>query len=270
MALIPETIELSTRVFLPYVEQGDPAGVPMIFLHGFLDTWRSFSRLLPHLPGSIHAFSITQRGHGDASRPSAGYSIVDFVTDLEAFMDALSLAKAVVVGHSMGSAVALRFAIDHPERTAGLILIGASSTMASTPAARSFWDATLSKLTDPVDSTLVSQMLESGLVQPVPQEFLVTAVREGLKVPSFVWRAIFESRWRRDGDFSGELSQIQAPTLIVWGDRDARYSRSEQEALASAIKGAELITYSGAGHMLHWEDPERFAADLMTFIENLP
>jgi pimeloyl-ACP methyl ester carboxylesterase len=53
-------------------------------------------------------------------------------------MDALSLATAVVVGHSMGSAVALRFAIDHPERTAGLVLIGASSTMASTLVARSF------------------------------------------------------------------------------------------------------------------------------------
>jgi pimeloyl-ACP methyl ester carboxylesterase len=56
----------------------------------------------------------------------------------------------------------------------------------------------------------------------------------------------------------------------VWGDRDARYSRSEQNALASAIKGAELVAYSGAGHMLHWEEPDRFSVDLIIFIENLP
>jgi pimeloyl-ACP methyl ester carboxylesterase len=173
MALIPKTIELSTRVFLPYVEQGDPTGVPIIFLHGFLDTWHSFSRVLPHLPGSIHAFSITQRGHGDASRPSAGYSIIDFATDLEAFMHALSLATAVIVGHSMGSAIALRFAIDHPELTAGLILIGASSTLASTAVARSFWDSTLSELTDPVDSALVRQMIESTLVSRCLKNFLI-------------------------------------------------------------------------------------------------
>ena len=270
MTLFPKAIELSTGVFLPYVEQGDPAGVPIIFLHGFLDTWRSFSRVLPHLPRSVHAFSITQRGHGDASRPSAGYSILEFETDLEAFMDALGLKTAVIVGHSMGSAVALRFAIDHPERAAGLVLVGASSTMASTPAARSFWDSTLSELTDPVDPTLLHQMMENALVQTVPQEFLDTALREGLKVPSFVWRAAFESRWRREGDYSEELGQIRAPTLIVWGDQDVRYSRSEQDVLASGIKGAELIIYPGAGHWLHWEVPHHFSADLVTFIENLP
>jgi len=235
MAPIFKAIDLSTGVNLPYAEQGDPTGVPVILLHGFLDSWHSFARVLPHLPGSIHAFALTQRGHGDASRPTASYSIVDFATDLVAFMDALNLATAVIVGHSMGSAVAQRYAIDRPERTTGLVLIGASSTHAGTPAARRFWDSNVSKLTDPVDPALVRQMAESILAQPVPQGFLDTAVREGLKVPAFVWRAAFESRWRREGDFSEELSQIKAPTLIVWGDRDARYPRSEQEALARAI-----------------------------------
>ena len=269
MAPILKAIELSTHVNLPYVEQGNPSGVPLIFLHGFLDSWHSFERVLPHLPESIRAFALTQRGHGDASRPASGYSIADFSADLAAFMDALNLATAVVVGHSMGSAVAQRFAIDRPERTAGLVLIGASSTLAGTPAARSFWDSTVSKLTDPVDPALVRQMVESILAQPVPQGFLDTVVKEGLKVPAFVWRAAFESRWRREGDFSAELSQIKAPTLIVWGDRDARYPRSEQETLARVITGARLIIYPGAGHLLHWEEPERFSSDLVTFIENL-
>jgi non-heme chloroperoxidase len=263
-----KSVELSSQVKLPYVEQGSSTGIPVIFLHGFLDSWHSFARVLPYLPESIHAFSVTQRGHGDASRPTSGYSIVDFASDLEAFMDALNLVTIIVVGHSMGSAVALRFAIDHPERTAGLVLVGASSTMASTPPARSYWNSILSGLTDPVDSALVRQTIESGLVQPVPQEFLDSAVQEGMKVPSFVWRATFESRWRREGDFSGELNQILAPTLIMWGDRDARYSRSEQDALASAIKGSELVTYAGAGHMLHWEEPHHFSTDLATFIKN--
>ena len=270
LAPVLKTVELSTEVNLPYAEQGDPFGVPVVFLHGFLDSWHSFERVLPHLPESICAFAITQRGHGDASRPASGYSIADFSADLAAFMDALDLATAVIIGHSMGSAVAQRFAIDKPERTTGLVLIGASSTAAGTPAARSFWDTTVSKLTDPVDPALVRQMIESTLTQPMPQEFLDTAVREGLKVPAFVWRAAFESRWRPESDFSAELSKIKTPTLIVWGDQDARYPRSEQEALVRAIAGARLVTYPGAGHLLHWEEPERFSADLVTFIENLP
>ena len=66
-----KSIELPGRVRLPYVEQGDPSGVPMILLHGVTDCWRSFELVLPPLPASIRAFAVTQRGHGDAERPAA-------------------------------------------------------------------------------------------------------------------------------------------------------------------------------------------------------
>jgi len=193
----------------------------------------------------------------------------DFAADLAEFQDAMHLRAAVIVGHSMGSAVALRFAVDHPGRTMGLVLVGASPTMGGTAAAREFWSSTVSKLTDPVDPALVRGMTESILAQPVPRAFLDAAIQEGLKVPAFVWKAAFESRWRLEGDYSADLSKIEAPTLIVWGDQDARYPRAEQKALASAIAGSRLLVYHGAGHLLHWEEPQRFASDLLTFVEGL-
>jgi pimeloyl-ACP methyl ester carboxylesterase len=269
MAHVLKTIELSTRVQIPYVEQGDQSGIPVVFLHGFLDSWQSFAYVLPHLPPTIHAFALTQRGHGNASRPEEGYSIVHFADDLKAFMDAVNLPKAVIVGHSMGSAVAQRFAIDRPERARGLVLIGASSHLAGSPETHKFWDSTVSKLTDPVEEAQVRQMTEAMLVQPVPPEVLDTALHEGIKVPAFVWRAVFESRWRGEGDFSQELGLIQAPTLIVWGDQDVRYPRADQETLARAIPGAQFIAYHGVGHLLHWEEPLRFAFDLVNFIEEI-
>ena len=61
--------ELPDGLRLPYVERGDPAGIPVVFLHGITDSWRSFQLVLPHLPPSIRALALTQRGHGDASRP---------------------------------------------------------------------------------------------------------------------------------------------------------------------------------------------------------
>jgi pimeloyl-ACP methyl ester carboxylesterase len=269
-ALLVKSVELPNEVTLPYAEQGDPSGTPVLLIHGFGDSWHSFELVLQQLPRSIHAFALTQRGHGDASRPPTGYGVRDLATDLALFQDTLHLGAAVIVGHSMGSGVAMRFAIDHPDRTAGLVLVGATPTMGSTAAAREFWDSTLSKLTDPVDPDLVRGMTESTLVKPVPPEFFDDAVREGLKVPAFVWKAAFESRWRLEGDYADQLGQIAAPTLIAWGDRDARYSRSEQETLASAIADARLIVYGGAGHFLHWEEPARFASDLLTFVESLP
>jgi non-heme chloroperoxidase len=259
-------VDLPNRVRLPYVEQGDPSGVPVMLLHGFLDSWRSFEPVLPHLPESIHAFALTQRGHGDASRPTAGYSVRDFAADLTAFMDVLRLEAAVIVGHSMGSAVAIRFALDDPDRASGLVLVGASASLRANPSAREGWDALLSRLTDPVDSELVREGLKNTLAQPVPQALFESLVQESLKVPVFVWRAALDARWRAEGDFAGELASIGAPTLVVWGDRDVRYPRSEQEAIVAAIPNSRLVVYAGAGHLLHVEEPDRVASDLATFV----
>lgn len=72
MALIQKSVLIPNRVELPYVEQGDPSGVPVLLLHAIADSFRTFEPLLAHLPDCIHAFALTQRGHGDASRPAAG------------------------------------------------------------------------------------------------------------------------------------------------------------------------------------------------------
>jgi non-heme chloroperoxidase len=264
-----KSVELSNRVKLPYVEQGNPSGVPAVFLHGFLDSWRSFEPVLSNLPETIHAFALTQRGHGDASRPAAGYGVGDFAADLTAFMDVLRLGAAVIVGHSMGSAVALRFAIDHPDRTSGLVLVGASASIGANPNARETWNALLSRLTNPVDPEFIREGLKKTLAQPVPQALFESLVRENLKVPTFVWRAALDARWRAEGDFAGELAKITVPTLIVWGDRDVRYTRSEQEIIAAAIPDSQLVVYPGAGHLLHVEEPDRVASDLAAFIAEL-
>jgi len=267
MAPVLQSVTLPNQVTLPYVEQGDPAGVPVLLLHGITDSWHSFAGVLPHLPTSLHAFALSQRGHGDAARPVTGYYPQDFAADLAAFMDTLKSGPAVIVGHSMGSAIAQRFALDYPDRTLGLVLMGSCTTVRGNPEVVALWDAVVSKLMDPIDPGFVLEFQRSTLDRPVPQTWLDTVVQESLKVPARVWRAAFAALL--DTDFSGELSTIKAPTLIVWGDQDAFFLRREQEALAAAIAGAQLVVYPGAGHGFHWEDPARFAADLVTFTAHL-
>jgi len=254
-------------VTLPFAEQGDPSGVPVLLLHAIADSWRSFEPVLSHLPESIHAFALTQRGHGDASRPEAGYRVQDFAADLAAFMDVLQLEAAVIVGGSSGGFTARRFAVDHPEYTLGLVFVGSPATLRDKPGVLELWDSTISKLTDPVDPAFVREFVENTLAQPAPQAFLETIVRENLKVPARVWKATCEGLL--EDDFLGELGKIGAPTLIVWGDQDILLPRSDQEALAAAIAGSRLVVYAGAGHALYWEEPERFASDLVAFVEDL-
>jgi non-heme chloroperoxidase len=238
MTFVAKTIELQSGVRLPYVAQGEPSGVPMLLLHGVTDSWRSFECVLPHLPQSIHAISLTQRGHGDADR-STSYRTRDFAADLAGFADALGLGPALIVGHSMGSTNALRFAIDYPERTSGSF-----ASYRDNPAVVEFWTSAVSQLTDPIDPGFVRDFQESTLGRPVPGAFLEIMIQESLKVPARVWRAAFEGFL--EDDFAGELSRIEAPTLILWGDQDALCSSGDQDALLAAIPGSRLIVYEGA------------------------
>jgi pimeloyl-ACP methyl ester carboxylesterase len=256
-----KTIALPGGVRIDYVEQGKPTGVPVVLLHGFTDSWRSFEPVLPHLPPSLHVYALSQRGHGDSDRPLGGYRVGDFAHDVDAFMEAAGIPRAVLVGHSMGASVAQMVAVDHPERVMGLVLAGAfAPAMHRNPAVGDLWDSFVSKLGDPLDVDFVRSFQHSTVAQPVAPAFLETAVRESLKVPARVWRATLEGLLNADSLV--DVERIQASTLIVWGSRDAFTPRSEQDALTTAIGRSRLVIYDGAGHGLHWEEPARFAADV--------
>lgn len=267
MAPANESVELPNEIRLSYVEQGDSSGVPLLLLPGLGDSWRSFELVLAHLPESVRTFALTQRGHGDSSHPSDGYRIHHFAADLAAFMDALDVEAAVMAGHSASGFFAQRFAIDHPERTLGLVFIASPASLRGHQGLQEAWDSTISKLTDPVDPGFVREIQKGTLAKPVPEEFFETLVAEALKVPARVWRDAFGSFMEED--LSAELDKIEAPTLIIWGDRDATVSRSDQETLAAAIVGSRLVVYAGAGHSPHWEEPNRVASDLVAFVRSL-
>ncbi|MPY88915.1 MAG: alpha/beta fold hydrolase [Luteitalea sp.] len=258
-----KSVSLRSGVRLEYVQQGDPSGLPVVFLHGVTDSWRSFEGVLSRLPSSMHAVALSQRGHGGSSRPVAGYRIVDFSSDLDAFLDKLDIPAALIVGHSMGSYVAQRFAMDHPGRTLGLVLMGAFPALRGHAGVPELWGSAVSTLLDPMDPRFVLDFQQRILARPVPRARLETLVRETLKVPAHVWRAAFVDCL--ESDFSKELATIKAPTLIVCGDQDALFPRCDQAALHAAIPASRLVVYPGAGHAFHWEDPAQFATDLVAF-----
>jgi non-heme chloroperoxidase len=264
--LVLDTVALPNGIVLPFVEHGDRAGVPVVLLHGITDSWHSFEPVLPHLPASIRAFALTLRGHGDATRPATGYHPRDFAADVAAFLDSQGLNSAVIAGHSMGSTVALRFALDFPERTHGLVPMGAFVRYATNPVMVDFWETVVSGLEDPIDPDLAREFQESTLAKPIPAAFLETAIAESLKVPARVWRDALAGLL--DDEHAAQLGGVRAPTLLVWGDRDAFVPASDQRFLLSTIPGSRLVTYP-AGHALHWEEPARFAADLAAFAESL-
>jgi pimeloyl-ACP methyl ester carboxylesterase len=263
MERFSRAVEVRTGVRMPYFEQGDSSGVPLVLVHAVGDSPRIFEGLLAYLPDSVHAFAPTMRGHGDASRPESGYRSRDFAADIAAFMDAVNIEAAVIVGSSSGGLVGQRFAIDFSDHILGLVLLGSPLTFGNKALAQGLWDSTISKLSDPIDPAFVRRFAESALSRPVPDVLLDASIRESLKVPAFVWRETLKGILA--DDFSTELCRIAVPTLVIWGDEDTVLPREDQEALSRLINGSRLIVYPGAGHVFYWEEPARVAVDLAAF-----
>jgi non-heme chloroperoxidase len=267
LGLALRSISLPSGVSLDYVEKGHPAGETLLFLHGVTDSWRSWQGVLPLISENYRSIALSLRGHGESSRPDSGYTLPDFAADVIAFMDALGIEQATLVGHSMGSFVAQHVAARQPERVPRLVLMGSGATMAANAATIEF-NAYVQTLTDPIDPEFVREFQSSTLSNPVPPSYVDTVVAESLKVPAAVWRQTFAGFLIEE--HSARLSAITARTLILWGDRDDLFPRDGQEALRAALKHATMICYPETGHAMHWEHPERVAADIKAFLAETP
>src|SRR5262249_17474212 len=151
-----------------------------------------FEPVLQLLPTDVRAIAISQRGHGDSSRPDAGYTYSDMAGDLRALMDRRSISSAVIVGHSMGAMVAQRFAVDCPDRLAGLVLMGSFATIYQHPEMAEFVATTIAPLTDPIAPSFAREWQLSTTARAIDPVFLETVVAETLKVPARVWHAAFD------------------------------------------------------------------------------
>lgn len=258
---VPHRVRLRTGVTLEYVSQGAPDGPVILFVPGYTDSHRSFERTLAHMPHPYRSYVLTMRGHGNSSKPTSGYRQADFVEDIAAFMDALDIERATLVGHSMGSFIAHQFAIAHPQRLNGLVLIG-SAPHPQNPAVLELNDYIQGL--DHIAPEFVHEFQSSTFYQPLPDDFLELVVSESCKVPVDVWKqALGEMVLENHSD---QLGRIHLPTLIVAGAEDQYFVVAGQEELAAAIPHAPLLVYEETGHAPHVEQPQRFTADLHHFM----
>lgn len=251
---------------LEFEQRGLESGRPVIFLHGYADSWYSFARIAPLLPPEVRAYFLSQRGHGNSGKPACCYAPADFAGDLLAFMDAKRIERATLVGHGLGSFVAQRFAIDYPERVDALVLTGSAAIPGN--AALVGFDAEVQELTA-IDRPFVDELRRASLCVPVPEEFLSGVIDESLKVPLAVWKSALHALVDPANDGS-RLGEIAVPTLVIGGKGDGFFTPIEQFAAARLIGRGSFQLYEGLCHAPHWEAPARFTEDLLQFLRKNP
>jgi non-heme chloroperoxidase len=209
-------------------------------------------------PGATTRSLRTSAGFGNSDRRDGGYGIDDLAADAVAFLDAVGVERATVVGHSLGSFIARRVVVAHPERVARLVLID-SGASAVNQATREV-EASVRDLADPVPIEFARRFQASTVHVPLPEEFFEQIVAESIKTPARLWRQVFEGLLAFDD--AEHLGRIAVPALLMWGERDELFSRQDQDRLVTAIPNARLRIYPETGHCPNWERPEQVAADL--------
>ncbi len=262
----PQTITLSNGVNLEYVEKGNKDATPVIFLHGFSDSWHSFETVMKMLPPDLHVISVSLRGHGNSSKPNEGYHPKDFANDLSLFIGEKKLGASIIAGHSMGGQIAQQFAISYPSLTRALVFIDTDAYFADNPGFTDFTNE-ISKFEKPVSYSFARDFQLSTLAKPIDSLQLALFIDESMKLPLHVWKEAAAGLVAED--FTKHLSSIEVPVLIFWGSKDMICFKVDQENFSTNLKNERLIVYEGTGHALHWEEPERFAEDLLSFIKGI-
>src|SRR5262245_22940586 len=257
-------VNLSTGVQLKYHDVGPQNGKPIIFIHGPGSSSRDWYLVGPELLDSYRVLAMDLRGHGESQHPECCFTIEDYERDVIAFMDALKIDSATIVGHSMGSFIAERIALDFPERVQKLILISASDKATGNDKYDRLYGAaqTSRGLSDPA---VLDKWNKTATVMPIPDVMTTKSNNERAATAPDVWKGDLKSILAEDN--SARLSGIKAPTLILWGDQDHVFGKEDQDRLRAEIPNAQFKSYPGAGHTVQWEMPKEVAADIRSFVE---
>lgn len=257
------SVELRNGVRLAYVELGNPAGRPLLLLHGFTDSSRVWTILAPYL--TEHRVLIPdQRGHGGSAAPVCCYGVSDFAEDARLFLDAMRVRRAMVVGHSLGSFVAQALAARNPERVERLALLGST---ALAPVRRGDWLWTnVMALTEPVagNREFLAAFSPGASPTPVDPDFVRHSDREMVAVPLRVWRAV--ARELLDVPVGRHAGDINVPVLVLSAGADPLFPAEHHRALMTAYPQATGHVFPGLGHNFPVERPTEVGPVLARFL----
>lgn len=258
-------VRLTNGVQLAYVELGDREGEPLLLLHGYTDTSRSWSVMVPHLPG-YRLLIPDQRGHGDADAPECCYGPSQFAYDAKLFMDALGVDRAVVAGHSMGSMVAMTMAAEYPDRVSSIVLVGATALAPVKPG--SWLYDQVAALTYPLDrnSAFMREWHPANQPTSVDPQFAEAVMDEILAIRPHVWRSVM--RELEQLPVGRHAADVKAPVLILSGGKDPLFPAEHHAALLKAFPRAQAHVFPELGHSPNWEQPAAVAARINAFIKS--
>ena len=237
---------------------GAGSGVPIVFVHGYGGSTGQWSAQLDHFRIVRRAIALDLRGHGRSSPPpaAADYTVEGLAADIAAVVDSLALERFVLVGHSMGGSAAMAYAAAHPDRVAGLVMVGAPGRMAPEQGRQVL--AQIEANYDSVTAQYWDLLLTDA--QPGVRTRVMSQIRSVPKEPSLV---IFRALMAYDP--VPALAAYRGPKLAIHSGRE-----NTPSDLHNSVAGLPHKVIAPASHWPHMDKPEEFNRLLDAFLASLP
>lgn len=280
-----QSLRLSTGVDLDVAITGDPTHPPVILLHGFPESHRTWRHIAPDLARDHYVIAPDQRGFARSSKPQGvdSYTPDKIIADLLALADQLKIDRFTLVGHDWGGAIAWMAALQHPDRIERLVIVNAphplvfQRTIFDDPEQRKasqyirrFRDTTIDQgltgagLEKFLGSTFVHHVThaiagedKAAYLDEWSQPGAMTAMLNWYRASAIVVPAMDENP-PRPAFLDAPFPPMPMPVLVIWGMRDTALLPSQLD-LADYVP--ELtIEKVDAGHFVPWEKPEAVIA----------
>jgi len=216
----------------------------IVLTHGLAASTGTWAAQVEELSARHRVLTWDLRGHGRSGGPAGAYALHDLAGDLREVLDRAGVERAVVLGHSAGGVVAMQFALDHPERTAGLVLVGTASECNTR--ARDFYED-LAKIAEERGMAPVFRRLglgDQGAAKPGADPVAFAKVARCMAS-------------LHEAPLTPRLGEIRCPTLIIVGDKDF-LGAGGSVILSRCIAGSVLHIVPERGHGIFLEDPAGF------------
>ena len=239
----------------------------MVLIHGLADDHRGWRRALPRLMLDYRVILYDFRGHGASSLGQPDGRLAQLAGDLAALLDALELERPSLAGFSLGGTIAMRFAIDYPDRLDRLMPVATSSRVGRAAAE---WYVERAGLADKGADALLPHLEEDTREQfktaPELAAEHMRIRRQSVADPRGYANACRAMTRLREEPLDPELAQIKAPTLVIAGAEDHLCPPKAGEMIAAGIEGARMEVIPDCGHQIPAQEPDRLAKLMLEFL----
>ena len=293
MVFDQQRVDLATGVELDVIVAGHPTNPPIILLHGFPESHRTWRHQIPDLARDHFVLAPDQRGYAGSSKPVGvdHYTPDKLVADILALADRFDIGRFTLVGHDWGGAIAWMAALQHPDRVARLIILNAphpfifQKTMFDDPAQReasqyirAFRETTLEQHIDQIglDAFFDGSFMRHTDFEKVRDEkpvYLQQWAEPGALTAMLNWyRAsaiqvpAMDEEAQRPAFLDAPFPPIKVPTLVIWGMKDKALLPSQLDGLDALVPDL-TIEKVDAGHFVPWEAPEAVTAAMRAWLD---